>query len=174
MVIRVKITELTETTDAPSPQTPTIIGVSDKKDYIVKLTADAEDTSDNIVGLRLYLGCHKGDDTTTTTNNCRLSVIGNRSQRYSAINPINPESNDTGNVLRYIIPDEDVIELTDTLSIEIRVQLETSQDSNEDRTPLDDHYVLKAHVEYTRCSTPTADASIHVKVFDLDLPPPGP
>ena len=93
----------------------------------------------------MYLGCHKYGDNNTTTNNCRLSVIGNNNQRYSAIDPRNPESNNTGDVLRYIIPDEDVIELTTgTSGIEIRVQLETSQDSAIARTPEDDDVCIKS------------------------------
>ena len=74
---------------------PTRIGVSDKKDYVVKLKSDTGDTSENIIGLRLYLGCHKDGDNNTTTSNCRLSVIRNSNQHYSAIDPINPCSNDT-------------------------------------------------------------------------------
>ena len=163
-------------TPPPTPLPPTIIGQSDKKDYIIKLKKSPGDTSSNISGLRLYLGCHKKNDMTLTTSNCKLSVIDHDNQIYSAINPINPESNNTGNVLRYIIPDEDITELTRVGSsgIEIKVQLETSQDSNETRTPLGDHYVLKAHVEYvlkerievTQCSAPSSVYSIDVKVSE--------
>ena len=125
----VSIESITEFNPPTPVVSPTRIGVSDKKDYDVKLKSDTGDTSENIIGLRLYLGCHKDGDNNTTTSNCRLSVIGNSNQRYSAIDPINPCSNDTDNVLRYIIPDEDVEKIISDGYIKITVQLETSQDS---------------------------------------------
>ena len=54
--------------------------------------------------------------------------------------------------------------------------METSQDSNDDRTPIimNEVYVLEAHIEYVlkerieviQCSTQAADASIHFEVTD--------
>ena len=158
----------------PNPVvSPTLIGESDKKDYIVKLKSDTGDTSSDISGLRLYLGCHKKDDMTLTTSNCKLSVIDHDNQIYSAIDPINPVSNNTGNVLRYIIPDEDVEKIISDGYIEITVQLETSQDSNKSRTP-QEKYVLKAHIEYaltkhieyTKCEARTSEYPIDFKVTD--------
>ena len=179
MAIIVTITERTMTTNTPSVLTPTLIGESDKKDYIVKLKLEqdpeSEITHSNVIGLRLYLGCYKSDeDMVNTTSNCRLSVIGNSDQRYSAIDPINPVSNNTDNVLRYIIPDEDVEKIFSDGDIKITVQLETSQDSNEARTP-QEGYVLKAHieyvltkkiVEYTKCEARTSEYPINFEVID--------
>ena len=180
MVIIVKITEdrstINNTSTDPTEDNPTLIGQSDKKDYTVKLTADPEDTSENIIGLRLYLGCYKNSNIDSPTNNCKLSVIDHNNQIYSAINPINPEAENEAKVLRYVITNEDITELTRVGSsgIEIKVQLETSQDNAESRTPMEDEYILKAHVEYTRCSSLTSNYPINVKVLELDVPPPGP
>ena len=180
MVLRVKITEdrstINDTSTDPIEDNPTLIGQSDKKDYTVKLTADPEDISDNIIGLRLYLGCHKVGDNDANTSNCRLSVIRNHSQHHSAIDPINPCSDDKTDVLRYVITDKDVEEIIDDGYIKITVQLETSQNSAIDRTPIimNEVYVLEAHIEYAlkerieviQCSTQAADASIHFEVID--------
>ena len=53
----VTIESITEFNPPNPVVSPTRIGVSDKKDYVVKLKSDTGDTSENIIGLRLYLGC---------------------------------------------------------------------------------------------------------------------
>ena len=163
----VTIESITEFNPPTPVVSPTLIGVSDKKDYVVKLKSDTGDTSENIIGLRLYLGCHKDGDNNATTSNCRLSVIKKSNQRYSAIDPINPASNDRTDVLRYIIPDEDVEKIISGKYIEITVQLETSQDSAIGRTPTDDGiYVLRARIEYTRCDSIASEQYINFDVTE--------
>ena len=169
MVIIQNITE-----DKPSvpPAPPSRIEQSDKKDYNVNLVKSPGDRLDNIEGLRLYLGCYRmsNDD---AMSNCKLSVIGNPKHTYSTIEPINPESNDKTDVLRYVLTDNDVrgIINNDEDGINIKVKLETSQNDAEDRTEIlpittpEEYYTLKAHIEYTRTSVLASKRDINIKVF---------
>ena len=132
---------------------PSLMGIFDKKDYTVILGNLGTAPLGNIKELRLYLGCYKKNSISTVMSNCRLSVITNHNHIYSAIEPINPESNDRADVLRYIIADEVLNDLlTTNTDIKIRVQVETSQDDAIPRTT-PGSYVLKAHIEYTAGTT---------------------
>ena len=129
------------------------MGVFDKKDYEVIIGNIGTTPPGNIKGLRLYLGCYENGDINTPMSNCRLSVITNHSHIYSAIEPINPESPNREKILRYIIADEVLEKFFSTGNdIEIRVQVETSQDDAIPRTTAGS-YVLKAHIEYTEDTT---------------------